>query len=105
MKNQSIRLLTLRAYMSATLKAVVAAAVLAAFAGCLEPAAAQIGSNHWSREKIEFTIDVAEDMLKFVEHRVQPGEQPLRGSFFVTEGRIYPAGAISGDTSQFDPNA
>jgi hypothetical protein len=57
-------------------------------------------------ERIQFTIDVAEDMNLFVEPRVPVGTEPLRGSFFVTEGKIFPAGtipAIGGD--QFDPNA
>lgn len=29
--------------------------------------------------------------------------QPERGSFFVTEGRIFPAGTIQGDGATFDP--
>jgi hypothetical protein len=61
--------------------------------------------NNFSQEKIEFTIDVAEDMAKFIEPRVPLNTEPLRGSFFVTEGNIYPAGTIpatGGD--QFDPN-
>ena len=56
--------------------------------------------------RIEFTIDVAEDMAKFVEPRVPVGTEPLRGSFFITEGKIYRAGtspSVGGD--QFDPNS
>ena len=30
--------------------------------------------------------------------------QPERGSFFITEGRIFPAGTIQGDGANFDPN-
>jgi hypothetical protein len=57
-----------------------------------------------SPERIEFTIDVAEDMAKFVEPRVPVGTEPLRGSFFVTEGNIYRAGTIPGRGAEFDPN-
>ena len=52
------------------------------------------------------TVDVAEDFAKFV-----PGPPfdddgvPERGSFFVTEGNIYPKGTIKGDGADFDPNA
>jgi hypothetical protein len=70
----------------------------------LQPAAAQMNSN--TPERIEFAVDVAEDMNLFVEPRVPVGTEPLRGSFFVTEGKIFPAGTIpvvGGD--QFDPNA
>ena len=55
---------------------------------------------------IVFTVDVAEDLAgKFVPTFVKPEHtQPERGSFFVTEGRIFPAGTIEGDGSSFDPN-
>jgi hypothetical protein len=84
--------------------------VLALLAGAFvtvtaQPAAAQMYPNGLSPERIEFTIDVAEDMAKFVEPRVPVNTEPLRGSFFVTQGNIYPAGTIprvGGD--QFDPN-
>lgn len=61
------------------------------------------------REKdapIVFTVDVAEDLAgKFVPTFVKPEHtQPERGSFFVTEGRIFPAGTIVGDGADFDPN-
>lgn len=52
------------------------------------------------------TVDVAEDFAKFI-----PGPPfdengvPERGSFFVTEGNIYPKGTIKGDGADFDPNA
>jgi hypothetical protein len=64
--------------------------------------------NGNSPERIEFTIDVAEDMNLYVEPRVPVGAEPLRGSFFVTEGRIFQAGTIpnvNGDQFEFDPNA
>ena len=55
---------------------------------------------------IEFTVDVAEDLAgKFVPTFVKPEHtQPERGSFFVTEGRIFPAGTIVGDGADFNPN-
>jgi hypothetical protein len=56
-------------------------------------------------QPIVFTIDVAEDLAgKFVPTFVKPEHaQPERGSFFVTEGRIFPGGTIHGDGSGFDP--
>ena len=58
------------------------------------------------REPIVFTVDVSEDLAgKFVPTMVKPEHtQPERGSFFVTEGRIFPAGTIQGDGADFDPN-
>ena len=55
---------------------------------------------------IEFTVDVAEDLAgKFVPTFVKPEHtQPERGSFFVTEGRVFPAGTIVGDGADFNPN-
>lgn len=52
-----------------------------------------------------FTVDVAEDLAgKFVPTLVKPEHtQPERGSFFVTEGRVFPAGTIAGDGADFDP--
>jgi hypothetical protein len=53
---------------------------------------------------IEITVDVAEDMGKFVPTNVKPEHtEPKRGSFFVTEGRVFPAGTIQGDGADFDP--
>jgi hypothetical protein len=59
------------------------------------------------REPIVVTVDVAEDLTgKFVPTFVRPQDtQPERGSFFVTEGRILPAGTIDGDGAGFDPNS
>jgi hypothetical protein len=57
-------------------------------------------------EPIVFTVDVAEDLAgKFVPTFVKPEHtQPERGSFFVTQGRVFPAGTIVGDGATFDPN-
>lgn len=63
-----------------------------------------------SPQTIVFTIDVAEDFSLFVPTKVRPEDtQPERGAFFVTEGRIFPAGTIpKGGTPEapgpFDPN-
>ena len=72
------------------------------------PALAQESSaRHGGKgdETIVFTIDVAEDLSgKFVPTYVKPEDtQPERGSFFVTEGRIFPGGTIQGDGAGFDP--
>jgi hypothetical protein len=58
------------------------------------------------RKTIELTVDVAEDLAgKFVPTLVKPGDtQPERGAFFVTEGRVFPAGTIKGSGADFDPN-
>jgi hypothetical protein len=63
--------------------------------------------RHRDREPVVFTVDVAEDLAgKFVPTFVKPEHtQPERGSFFVTEGRVFPAGTIQGDGSGFDPNS
>ena len=81
----------------------LASIAAAALIVTLQPAFAQMNRN--TPERMEFTVDVAEDMNLFVEPHVPVGTEPLRGSFFVTEGKIFPAGtipSISGD--QFDPN-
>jgi hypothetical protein len=63
-----------------------------------------------SPQTIVFSIDVAEDFSQFVPTKVRPEDtQPERGAFFVTEGRIFPAGTIpKGGTPEqpntFDPN-
>jgi hypothetical protein len=55
---------------------------------------------------VVLTVDVAEDLAgKFVPTLVKPEHtQPERGSFFVTEGRVFPAGTIVGDGADFNPN-
>lgn len=53
-----------------------------------------------------FTVDVAEDFSLFSPTLVKPTDtQPERGSFFVTEGNLYPAGTIQGDGATFNPNS
>jgi hypothetical protein len=57
------------------------------------------------RERIVFTVDVAEDLSKFVSTPVSPSDPfPKRGATFVTEGRIFPGGTIPADGSSFDPS-
>ena len=73
-------------------KSALALLSVVALSATLQPAAAQMNGN--SPERIEFTVDVAEDMDLFAEPRVPVGTEPLRGSFFITEGKIFPAGTI-----------
>jgi hypothetical protein len=88
------------------------AAVLAVAAAALASTALQASDDGRDRspQKIVFTIDVAEDFTQFVPTKVRPEDtQPERGAFFVTEGRIFPAGTIpKGGTPEapnaFDPN-
>jgi hypothetical protein len=55
-------------------------------------------------ESIEFSIDVAEDTDLLVEPRVPTGSEPLRGSFFVTEGKMFPPGTFPATNgSEFNP--
>jgi len=59
---------------------------------------------HDDKATIVFTVDVAEDAALFKPTFVKPTDtQPERGSFFVTEGNMYPAGTIQGDGAAFDP--
>ena len=82
----------------------IAALVAGTLAATLQPALAQM--NNPAPERIEFTIDVAEDMNLYVESHVPTGTEPLRGSFFITEGKIFTAGTIpSTNGEQFDPNS
>jgi len=70
----------------------------------------EASDRHDRPQTIVFTIDVAEDFSLFVPTKVRPEDtQPERGAFFVTEGRIFPAGTIpKGGTPEapngFDPN-
>jgi hypothetical protein len=70
------------------------------------PASADNDRHGPSKDTIVFTVDVAEDLTgKFVATHVRPDHaQPERGSFFVTEGRIFPEGMIAGNGADFDPN-
>jgi hypothetical protein len=84
--------------------------VVAALAGVLLAVAAQpaIGEQLSTNkpERIEFMVDVAEDMAKFVFTPTKPTDsEPVRGAFFVAEGNIYPAGTIpASNGTQFDPS-
>ena len=87
-----------------------AAIAMAAIVALAVPATAQgpeAAKSRKHREPIVFTVDVAEDLAgKFVPTFVKPEHtQPERGSFFVTEGRVFPAGTIQGDGASFDPNS
>ena len=88
-----------------TRAAVVGAATVALVlpAGSLVRAQqAEESSAKLDREPLVFTIDVAEDLAgKFVPTLVKPEHtQPERGSFFITEGRIFPGGTIQGDGAE-----
>ena len=90
-------------------------AAIAAFAlACTmwtAPASAGFAPKHAEKHApakgaLVFTVDVAEDFALFNPTFVKPTDtQPERGSFFVTEGNIYPAGTIKGDGATFDPNS
>ncbi len=58
------------------------------------------------QERIAFTVDVAEDFTTFVMTDVNQGAagQPVRGAWFLTQGRIFPGNTIQGDGATFDPN-
>ena len=86
------------------LAAIVGMAMVLAPAAYAQDADAERAAR--TREPIVFTVDVAEDLAgKFVPTLVRPGDtQPERGSFFITEGRVFPAGTIEGDGATFDPN-
>jgi hypothetical protein len=86
------------------LAAVVGVALILGPAASAQEAEADRAAR--KREPIVFTVDVAEDLAgKFVPTFVRPEHtQPERGSFFVTEGRVFPAGTIEGDGATFNPN-
>lgn len=93
-----------------SLRRVVFAAVAALTLTLTAPVDAQgpeAARRHRDREPVVLTVDVAEDLAgKFVPTFVKPEHtQPERGSFFVTEGRVFPAGTIQGDGAGFDPNS
>lgn len=57
-------------------------------------------------ESLTFTVDVSEDFSRFVPTPVTSGDtEPRRGSWFLTEGNIFPAGTIQGDGGTFDPRS
>jgi hypothetical protein len=63
------------------------------------------GQSKKVSQPIVMTVDVAEDLTgKFVPTMVRPEHtQPERGAFYITEGRVFPAGLIEGDGATFDP--
>lgn len=70
------------------------------------PASAQDIQRSPGKERLTFTVDVAEDFALFSATLVKPTDtQPERGAFFVTEGNVYPAGTIKSDGAAFDPNS
>ena len=70
------------------------------------PVSADDDKRQGSKDTIVFTVDVAEDFSLFNPTFVRPTDtQPERGSFFVTEGNIFPGGTIQGDGATFDPNS
>jgi hypothetical protein len=85
-----------------TMMGVAAAVAL----GSGAPARADNDRHGPSKNTIVFTVDAAEDFPLFNPTFVRPTDtQPERGSFFITEGNIFPAGTIQGDGSSFDPNS
>jgi len=65
----------------------------------------QLGKYAAHEDRLEFTVDVSEDFELFDPTNVKPTDEvPQRGSFFVTEGNIYPAHTIKGKGEEFDPN-
>jgi hypothetical protein len=82
---------------------IVFAAVAAVMTvGPIVPASAQTRSN---QDVVTFTVDVAEDLAgKFVPTLVHPDDaEPKRGAFYITGGRLFPAGTIQGDGADFNP--
>ncbi len=83
--------------------AAIIAATVAVVLGTGAPANAH--DDRDGDDTIVFTVDVAEDFSLFNPTFVRPTDtQPERGSFFITEGNIFPGGTIKGDGSTFDPN-
>jgi hypothetical protein len=72
--------------------------------GFTAPARASDDKQKGPKDTIVFTVDIAEDFSLFNPTLVKPTDtQPERGSFFVTEGNVFPAGTIEGDGANFDP--
>lgn len=85
------------------------ATALALFVGLgISPATAANEDNttQSNQNRTDLTVEVAEDLATFV-----PGPPfdaagvPQRGSFFITQGKIFPEGTIQGDGASFDPNS
>jgi hypothetical protein len=85
------------------MKRLMVAAVLAA-AG-LVSSADYLGAT--DADVLRFVVDVSEDFDgKFVSTPVNPADtEPKRGSWFLTEGNIFPAFTIQADGSTFDPGS
>ena len=83
----------------------VASALILTFTAPLSAQGPEEARRSRNPEPVVFTVDVAEDLTgKFVPTFVKPEHmQPERGSFFVTEGRVFPAGTIEGDGFGFNP--
>jgi hypothetical protein len=83
--------------------AAAAAALTLALTGSAEAQSPEAARR--DPDPIVLTVDVAEDLAgKFVTTYVKPEHtQPERGAFYVTEGRVFPAGTIQGDGSDFNP--
>jgi hypothetical protein len=82
------------------------AAAMVIAPGLSRPAGANEEKQKGLRDIIVFTVDIAEDFSLFSPTFVKPTDtQPERGSFFVTEGNVFPAGTIEGDGATFDPNS
>jgi hypothetical protein len=83
----------------------MAAALTVTFGSLAQAQATNEERASHKHEPIVLTIDVAEDLAgKFVPTFVKPQHtQPERGSFFVTEGRVFPAGTIQGNGADFNP--
>jgi hypothetical protein len=84
-----------------TLKDIIVRAAALLMIGFAAPMAVAMTNDHG--KSIELTVDIAEDFTKFVPAPPIVDKIPQRGSFFITEGKIYPAGTIKGDGAAFDP--
>jgi hypothetical protein len=91
----------------AALVSATTAALVSSTASLAQAQHGEIAAAKNDPHVFEFSVDVAEDLSgKFVPTFVRPEHtQPERGSFFVTEGRVFPAGTIQGDGANFDPNS
>ncbi len=97
-----------RFYLANAIATVVTA--LALFVGPgVSPATAanEDDSTKSNPNRTYLTVEVAEDFATFVPGPPfdAAGVVPQRGSFFVTQGKIFPEGTIEGDGSSFDPNS
>ncbi len=76
------------------------------FSASLATAMNKDNTTKSNQNRTYLTVEVAEDFAAFV-----PGPPfdeagvPQRGSFFVTQGKIFPEGTIQGDGSSFNPHS